>query len=518
MKLEESIVNSLIDDLAKTFSISKDDTERTTPEWHLTEEQRLLSISPPLVYLVGLVLLENSVYDDSSSSSSSSSSSYSPAVASSLLFESEKHTQFRDYCQRYNQCILHHRNHRHRHHPRKTLPLVSRISPRMVPNLQQFQCIEKDIAEKHRVALLLEAIVAKEQEEEDEEQCKSKETNQPPPTKRSGKKKTNKNSGKTNKKKEANNTKNNVPSSLDTTTTTTETLQDVLQVQLHATTITTDDEGAGWISDRKKTTIASSSSQNDFRTGCRQRSFPPQQQHSINEQSLPSKDDHETDGSHRTAPQTYAAEFPSLPSHSGKDNDPSVIHHGSISDRENSRVEEAHLAENNDDDDDDGPSTVEVEALDAALPPAPTTATNSSSSSTTATTTTADPMAQDVFHRIQQLESALAESNRLLRNEQEKLREEQERHINSMQALQLKLYISETRLKTYQDALEDHIQSVAENVYQPTTSSPPRRSHPSRSNAKEEPLSSRPTTNESPLISRVLQQSNRLQEDTGETR
>jgi len=40
-----------------------------------------------------------------------------------------------------------------------------------------------------------------------------------------------------------------------------------------------------------------------------------------------------------------------------------------------------------------------------------------------------------------------------------------------MQALQLRLYISETRLKTYEDALQQHVEAVANNV----AASPPRR-------------------------------------------
>ncbi len=111
-------------------------------------------------------------------------------------------------------------------------------------------------------------------------------------------------------------------------------------------------------------------------------------------------------------------------------------------------------------------------------------------------------------YRIRELEAALAESNRLLQEERQKhtqeLKEEQERHVNSMQALQLRLYISETQLKTYQDALEEHIHSVAENVYHPT-GSPPRRSCQEKERKSPPPVS--------PLISRVLQHTNRLQLD-----
>jgi len=106
---------------------------------------------------------------------------------------------------------------------------------------------------------------------------------------------------------------------------------------------------------------------------------------------------------------------------------------------------------------------------------------------------------------IERLTLALKEANELLRQERihhaQQLSQEKEHHANSMQALQLRLYISETRLKTYEEALDEHIQSVASNVYQPT--SPPR------------PLPAFTTGNisstadgphmASPLISRVMQ-------------
>ena len=43
-------------------------------------------------------------------------------------------------------------------------------------------------------------------------------------------------------------------------------------------------------------------------------------------------------------------------------------------------------------------------------------------------------------------------------------RELKEGFEDQIQALQMRLYISETRLKNYQDALEQHIQTVANNV------------------------------------------------------
>eukprot|EP00539_Tryblionella_compressa_P003995 CAMPEP_0178750388 /NCGR_PEP_ID=MMETSP0744-20121128/9951_1 /TAXON_ID=913974 /ORGANISM="Nitzschia punctata, Strain CCMP561" /LENGTH=119 /DNA_ID=CAMNT_0020403933 /DNA_START=1 /DNA_END=360 /DNA_ORIENTATION=- len=63
--------------------------------------------------------------------------------------------------------------------------------------------------------------------------------------------------------------------------------------------------------------------------------------------------------------------------------------------------------------------------------------------------------------QIVQLEEELA----TMREQHTKiLRKEKERYEDLIQSLQLRLYISETRLRTYEDALEKHIQAVAENV------------------------------------------------------
>jgi hypothetical protein len=75
------------------------------------------------------------------------------------------------------------------------------------------------------------------------------------------------------------------------------------------------------------------------------------------------------------------------------------------------------------------------------------------------------------------------------------LREEKERCEDNMQDLQLRLYISKTHLKTYQDSLEQHVESVASNLSNNfTPSSPMRRG--GRGVAQDPPSS--------PLISRAF--------------
>jgi len=54
---------------------------------------------------------------------------------------------------------------------------------------------------------------------------------------------------------------------------------------------------------------------------------------------------------------------------------------------------------------------------------------------------------------------------------------EQERFHERNQALQLHLYISETRLKTFEDALTSHIDAVKKNTAQRTTTSSKQYNH-----------------------------------------
>jgi hypothetical protein len=109
--------------------------------------------------------------------------------------------------------------------------------------------------------------------------------------------------------------------------------------------------------------------------------------------------------------------------------------------------------------------------------------------------------------RIRQLEMELVQKDQQLKEERimhaKALREEKERCEDSMQDLQLRLYISETRLKTYIDALEQHVESVASNLSNNyTPSSPMRRG----GGGMEQAPPSSPL-----LISRVLIQQNRFE-------
>lgn len=70
--------------------------------------------------------------------------------------------------------------------------------------------------------------------------------------------------------------------------------------------------------------------------------------------------------------------------------------------------------------------------------------------------------------RINNLEKLVAQKDEQLADERrlrtKSVREIKENFEDQIQALQMRLYISDTRLKNYQDALEQHVQTVANNV------------------------------------------------------
>ena len=99
--------------------------------------------------------------------------------------------------------------------------------------------------------------------------------------------------------------------------------------------------------------------------------------------------------------------------------------------------------------------------------------TDSSTVTTTAAATTTTPSSLE--QRIKALEQQLVHKDQQLELQQQqysqKLHRQRVQAEERLQALQLRLYISETKLKTYQDALEDHIHAVATNTCTATSSS-----------------------------------------------
>ena len=68
-------------------------------------------------------------------------------------------------------------------------------------------------------------------------------------------------------------------------------------------------------------------------------------------------------------------------------------------------------------------------------------------------------------HGIMKLQSRIKELELVLNEKDKEIRKTKETYDDQIQALQMRLYISETRLKTHQDALQQHIHTVASNTY-----------------------------------------------------
>ncbi|KAL3916813.1 MAG: hypothetical protein SGILL_005010 [Bacillariaceae sp.] len=84
------------------------------------------------------------------------------------------------------------------------------------------------------------------------------------------------------------------------------------------------------------------------------------------------------------------------------------------------------------------------------------------SGASVACTSTTDSQSQDPQQRrINELEQRLSA---LQQQHAKTLRNQREHYDDLIQSLQLRLYISETRLKTYEQALEDHVQAVQANM------------------------------------------------------
>ena len=65
---------------------------------------------------------------------------------------------------------------------------------------------------------------------------------------------------------------------------------------------------------------------------------------------------------------------------------------------------------------------------------------------------------------VETLELQMASRDNTIEELRAELKQKQERYDERLQSLQLRLYISETQLKTYEDALEDHVKAVRSNI------------------------------------------------------
>jgi hypothetical protein len=114
-----------------------------------------------------------------------------------------------------------------------------------------------------------------------------------------------------------------------------------------------------------------------------------------------------------------------------------------------------------------------------------------------------DPMQtiQTLQQQVQQLQAQLAQHELLLTQERQAHSKVLQQHEERMQALQLRCYISETRSRAFEDALEQHIAAVANNVALMTPTKFSRRNETAPSDvstdttATNKPLYSRATSN-----------------------
>jgi hypothetical protein len=117
-------------------------------------------------------------------------------------------------------------------------------------------------------------------------------------------------------------------------------------------------------------------------------------------------------------------------------------------------------------------------------------------------------------NRVRQLELQLKKKDLELQQERQvHAKAMSQKHLdfdNQIQALQLRLYISETRVKTFQDALEQHVEAVSNNHAMMQYSSPTRTKslagRQEQRQKEEQPLT--------PLISRVLNRQSKLSNNT----
>ncbi|KAL3935665.1 MAG: hypothetical protein SGBAC_008859 [Bacillariaceae sp.] len=86
----------------------------------------------------------------------------------------------------------------------------------------------------------------------------------------------------------------------------------------------------------------------------------------------------------------------------------------------------------------------------------------------TAETAPSPTSVEQLNERIRLLEQALNDKDQELQQEKQAnakmISQKQQQFDDQVQAFQLRLYISETRLKTFEEALEQHVQAVASNV------------------------------------------------------
>jgi hypothetical protein len=290
------------------------------------------------------------------------------------------------------------------------------LSPRLVPSSDQLALIKKDFVAKIKELEMQADAMAKEliidQEEKDKTNHirmdkSSKKKTVPVPKQRS----TNENQSQTTPLKQP-----------ETKIAPEETLQDLMNMQIRTEAFhATCEDGGSWVTIKKKGNKFDLRSQN-----------------------------YVTEGNNNVG-ETNAEEEPIVTSNTQLDD---FVDKCARRNDRNLAVERVHDI-----------SKPELEEMSDRIQPTSITSIPITCSDDTNTRNHPDTLLQE---RIQYLEMKLIQKNKQLVEERKihfkSKRELKEGFEDQIQALQMRLYISETRLKNYQDALEQHIQTVANNV------------------------------------------------------
>ena len=499
-------MESLVQDLAGAAanSTGKDELRsKCINSLTLTPEQALLSIPPSLVYLAGLVLSNDTDFLSLQNSPNSNKSETAPRLVS---LPDSVHVRFQKYCRRYNQFLS---------TPGSvSLPDFRVLSPRIMPTLEQYCVIQKDTASKAAFVALQKLLI----DGDDPKQNKGKESlprhhrhSAKTKKKKIRQKPTHHNNQRSYWLEDENSSMAGNTCKEEDTKPLPESLDDIrgkflthssMEENSSALSISTE-----WISVPKIT-----------RTITRKtKPFSPESTIQKDPRKPASRGQGEEFPPLTGGPTSVAeCSKKGLTKNSLCSAAASTSVAASIIEEVRVQPQNVHLITSSTDEYNDIKNTSSCDK-GRMVTPVPV---STEQKFPPVTIMTSSPLKNHC--RIRELEDALAESNRLLEEERrthtQQWKEEQERHANSMQALQLRLYISETRLKTYQEALEAHIQSVGENVYNPNSlSSPVRRTCQEQSSHQATATrSGLPETPSSPLVSRVFPHSNRLDGSTKE--
>jgi len=436
-------MDQVIEELAIALAFSKD-----KQALKLTSEQQALGIQPQLIYIAGLVLYKQT--------SLSSTNTAAAASSATTIFSSTLQDYFLELQKLYNESMnsattgtteIQASNQR-----------VFHLSPRLVPNVEQQRIIDKDITAKMKVMERQADDSAKELLKHEEKlKVSSSASNKEVSSKSTvGKKRTKmKNSEK--ELKEIKQDTNRISHG-------SETLADLINTHIEISHDNSCDESGSWISVQRK---GKKNNEKEIEIHKSRREDIIVSNERMKTLNIPAK---QNTADEVTKFQNVTTTF----NHQAVEKHQDIIT-STCDDRLEEKIRSAILLESS-----IGDHSNEI---------------IKENNSTT--------LSQE-RERIRELEAQLLQKNQQLEIERKEhakqLRKEKERYEDQRQALQMRLYISETRLKIYEDALNQHVETVSNNVSNAYTPLSPK--------SKGSIVHDLPSS--SPLISSVLKKQNRL--------